>query len=123
VKRKYRILLVEDDPILGPLMVQALAHFEHECVLVTTAEAARECLSQTGRFDVVLLDLQLDGHRSEPVVEDLREKGVALPPIIVLSAQPPQVIQSSVKKVGAKAFLQKPATLPEIEAVIRRAMA
>ncbi len=123
MKRRCRILLVEDDPVLGPLMAQALAHFDHECVLVTTAEAAREHLSQTGRFDAVLLDLQLDGHRSEPVVEELREKGLDLPPIVVLSAQPVDHIQNAVKRVGAKAFLQKPATLEDIEDVVRLAVA
>lgn len=123
MKRRCRILLVEDDPILGPMMAQALAHFEHDCVLVTSAEAARQCLSQPGRFDAVLLDLQLDGHRSEPVVEELREKGLELPPIVVLSAQPIDEIHKAVKKVRAKAFLQKPAALDDIEAVVRRAVA
>jgi DNA-binding response OmpR family regulator len=123
MKRKCRILLVEDDPVLGPMMAQARAHFDHECVLVTTADAARECLSQPGRFDAVLLDLQLNGHRSEPVVEELREKGLKLPPIVVLSAQPVDEIQKAVKKVRAKAYLQKPAALEEIEAIVRRAVA
>ena len=123
MKRKCRILLVEDDPILGPMMVQALEYFNHECVLVTTAEAARDWLSQPGQFDAVLLDLQLQGDRSEPVVEELRDKGLELPPIVVLSAQPVDELQRAVKRVGAKAFLQKPAALHDIEAVVRRAVA
>ena len=123
MKRRCRILLVEDDPILGPMMALALAHFDHDCELVTSADAARECLSQPGQFDAVLLDLQLDGDRSEPVVQELREKGVELPPIVILSAQPVDEIKAAVRKVRAKTFLQKPAALEEIEDVVRRAVA
>jgi CheY-like chemotaxis protein len=120
MKRCWCILLVEDDPVLGPIMFDALKHLGHDSVLATTARSAYHCLARRHTFEIVLLDLQLGGDRSEPVIQKLREGGYDVPTIVILSAQTEAELRTSARAVQARAIVQKPATLREIETVLDR---
>ena len=124
MKRCLRVLLVEDDSVLGPLTIYALDALGHESVLATSTEAAYSCLARSEQsFEVVLLDLQLDSRRSEPVIEALRERGFVVPPIIIVSAQSDDELRRAMRLTQAKAFIQKPASLQQIEHAIAEAVA
>lgn len=123
MKKCWCVLLVEDDPILGPLTFEALNHLGHQAVLASSADAAYVHLARQHRFEIVILDLQLGPERSEPVIQRLRGEGWTLPPILVYSAHPKSELQISVQQTGAAGSIQKPATIQELEESVRVACA
>ena len=123
MKRSLCILLVEDDPALGPMTYHALEHLGHRSVLATTAPIAYGHLSRAHEFHLVLLDLQLGDQRSEPLILQLREEGFIIPTIVIFSAQPMFELQRVQRNIGARSFIQKPASIEEIDLAVDRAVA
>ena len=70
-----RVLLVEDEPIIAMTAEDMLETLG--CVVVLTAATLPEALEAVGRpdFDIVLLDINLNGVESLPVADRLREAG------------------------------------------------
>jgi len=117
-----RILMVEDDHVLGGLICEALQLGGHEAERVPTTESAIGAL--VGRhFDVLLLDLDLGATRGEGLVQRMRNLGETLPPVIIVSGQPLDVISSAARSTDAATFLRKPYTIDELLTAIDEAMA
>ena len=117
-----RFLLVEDDPMIGDSLRDALRAEGHAVDWVRDAEAARAALA-TERFDLVLLDLGLPaGRRSAgsglDVLRDLRGRGDATP-VIVLTARDGPGDKVAGLDAGADDYLVKPFDLDELGARIR----
>ncbi len=124
MKRCICVLVVEDDPILGPMARYALEALGHDSVLATSAGSARHCLTRSNHpFEVVLLDLQLNHERSEPMIEELRKNEFRVPPIIIFSALPEDELRKAMRATDAAGYLQKPASVAEIEQAITAAVA
>jgi CheY-like chemotaxis protein len=70
-----RVLLVEDEPIIAMTAEDMLE--ELGCRTVATAATLAEALDAIERsdFDIVLLDINLNGTESLPVADRLREAG------------------------------------------------
>ncbi|HEX6376409.1 MAG TPA: response regulator [Allosphingosinicella sp.] len=70
-----RVLLVEDEPIIAMTVEDMLE--ELGCTVVATAATLAAALDAVERddFDVVLLDINLNGVESAPVADRLREAG------------------------------------------------
>jgi DNA-binding response OmpR family regulator len=124
MKRCLCVLVVEDDRVLGPLTRYALEALGHKSVLSVTSHSTYGYLTQENHpFEAILLDLQLDYDRSEPLIERLRAEGFLLPPIVVFSAQPTDDLVRAVQRTGAKSFIQKPAAVDDIEKALAAAVA
>ena len=123
MKRSLYILLAEDDPALGPLTFYGLNKLGHRSVLATTIDAVYRYLSEPHAFELVLLDLQLCDQLSEPLILRLRGEGFEKPTIVILSAQPSGALHRVATAIGAHAIVQKPASIEEIDAAIRLAVA
>jgi two-component system KDP operon response regulator KdpE len=117
-----RILIVEDDPALRNSVRSALERSGHEVHSAGDGAAgAREL--QTGRFDVVLLDIGL------PFVDGWEllkaHEGKRLPSVIVISARGEEHDKVRALDMGADDYLAKPfgadELLARIRAVLRRA--
>ena len=103
-----KILIVDDDPDIRPLMRLTLAKLGHETSLAGTgAEGLR--LAESERFDLMVLDLMMpdiDGYevmrrlRTNPDTKDL--------PIIVLTARTQVADYDSAIESGADFYLPKP---------------
>jgi DNA-binding response OmpR family regulator len=72
---------------------------------------ARALLLQSS-FDAMLLDLRLPDGDSAELVAELRARNVALPPIIVLSADASDASRERMFALGARSFLTKPLDVP-----------
>jgi DNA-binding response OmpR family regulator len=116
-KKIRHILLIEDDTALGEASLELLQSHGHDVRWVVNADGGYKALAQK-MFDVVILDLGLGMDNGITLISALRRHGRKLPPLIIFSAQPMQMIREAVEKTGAVVALQKPCTGSMIEEAI-----
>ena len=112
---KPRILLVEDTPDIALWLGTALRQGGMDVSFATDGVQADQCLQGGHGFDAVLLDLQLPGRDGLSVLQALRERGDAVP-VLILTARasvPDRVLGLN---MGADDYLPKPFDLSELEA-------
>src|SRR3954468_4803894 len=120
VEGEMRILMVEDDHVLGGLICDALRLSRHEVRRVPTSESGVGAVLES-RYDVLLLDLDLGMTRGEAMIQRVRNLGERLPPIVIWSGQPLSVLTDAATTTGAAAVLRKPCTVDELLAAIDQA--
>lgn len=123
-----QILIVEDHPESLELMQMIL---ELEGYQVQTAETGRDAVETVTtasadeasdfHLDLILLDLRLPDMNGVEVVKELQENLPEVPPVIILSADPPQSLKEAARSVGATA-LRKPFEFDDLVQAIRRAL-
>ncbi|MFL5427797.1 MAG: response regulator [Myxococcales bacterium] len=112
-----RILLVEDDAMLGAAVRSALAKAGHAVDWVQEGSAAD--LAVAGEpYDVVLLDIGLPDKSGLDVLRDLRRRGLRIP-VLILTAQDAVRERVAGLDAGADDYLVKPFDLDELAARIR----
>lgn len=120
-----RILLVEDDPVLGRTMAQGLEKAGHRVELARTVEEAQHWWAVQG-FDAVLLDLNLPHAASTrsglgsglTALRVARARGDRTP-VLILSARDSTEERIAGLDAGADDYLGKPYELKEVEARLR----
>lgn len=117
-----RLLLVEDDPKLGPRLRQDLRHAGY-AVDLTDNGIDGEFQGSEEPYDAVILDLGLPGRSGLEVLSNWRKAGNALP-VIVLTARDAWHERVDGLKAGADDYLGKPFHLEELlarlDALLRR---
>ena len=117
-----RILLVEDDTMIGDSVRSALKHEGFAVDWVRDGRAAQTTLA-TERFDLVLLDLGLPQVSGLDVLRALRTQKDATP-VIIVTARDDLASRVAGLDAGADDYLVKPFELEELtarmRAVIRR---
>ena len=112
-----RILLVEDDAVLGRVMQRSLSDAGHRVDLAVTLSEARHFWSvQT--FDAVLLDLNLPDGNGLAALREARARRDATP-TLVLTARNRTDERIAGLDAGADDYLGKPFELAEVEARLR----
>lgn len=111
-----RLLLVEDDPQLGPVMSQVLDEV-YEVTLVADGGDALE-LAGSRVFDVMVVDRRLPTVDGVTVVETLRRAGTNIPMLILTALG---TVQDKVRGLdaGANDYLVKPFEFDELFARLR----
>lgn len=107
--QRARILIAEDTPINQELMVTLLKKAGHEVELVTNGEAALDAVRR-GRFDLVLMDLQLprmDGFAATRAIRAL-EGNKGRIPVIALTARASSKDVEECLAAGMNDHLPKP---------------
>jgi two-component system response regulator QseB len=112
-----RILLVEDDRMIGDTLRAALRLDGHAVDWVRDAAAAQATLASE-RFDVVLLDLGLPKGDGLDVLRELRARHDSTP-VIVLTARDALGDRVAGLDAGADDYLVKPFEMDELNARIR----
>lgn len=112
-----RILLVEDDELLGEGTRKGLAQDGYTVDWVKDGAQADEAL-RTEKFDLVVLDIGLPKISGISVLQNLRERGDSTP-VLILTAR--ESIEDRVKGLdsGADDYLTKPYDLHELQARLR----
>ena len=117
-----RVLLVEDDPMIGQAIEQGLADAAHAVDWVKTGEQGRAALALS-RYDLLLLDLGLLDIDGTQVLRSVRRQDENLP-ILVITARHHVDTRVEVLDFGADDYLVKPFELKELlarmRAVLRR---
>ncbi|HEY4638158.1 MAG TPA: response regulator transcription factor [Burkholderiales bacterium] len=112
-----RILLVEDDELLGAGVRDALERARHGLEWVRDGRQALAAL-RAGAFDLVLLDLGLPGMDGLEVLGTLRAGGGATP-VLVLTARDTAPQRVAGLDAGADDYLVKPFDVDELLARVR----
>ena len=118
-----RLLLVEDDALLGDGIHAGLKLADHAVDWVRDGEAAHLALLDH-EYDACVLDLGLPKRDGLSVLKALRERGSRLP-VLVLTARDASADKVAGLDAGADDYLTKPFDLPELlarlRALVRRA--
>jgi len=111
-----RLLLVEDDPQLGPLMIRVLSETYDAELIVDGHDALDKALEH--RFDVLVVDRRLPGIDGVSIVETLRRSGMTTPMLILTALG---TVQDKVRGLdaGANDYLVKPFDFDELFARLR----
>ena len=111
-----RVLLVEDDYVLGEAVREHVASLGHGVDWMKRLDDAREALA-TVAYELVLLDLNLPDGRGLDLLRELRRQG-ADAPVIILTAQDQIAARIEGLNSGADDYLVKPFDLSELSARI-----
>jgi two-component system, OmpR family, response regulator len=118
-----KLLLVEDNPRLGPMLARGLRNEGHVVELVDRGEAALDATALTA-FDAIILDLMLPDIDGFGVLDRLRRGGNATP-VLMLTARDQLADRVTGLDKGADDYLTKPFELDELlarlRALVRRA--
>jgi two-component system response regulator QseB len=112
-----RLLLVEDDSMIGEAVRAGLKREDFTVDWVGSAEAAQAVLG-TEPFELLLLDLGLPGGDGLGLLKALRAAGSGLP-VLILTARDAVADRVAGLDAGADDYLVKPFALDELAARIR----
>lgn len=115
-----RVLLVEDDPILGDGLVTAMRSAGYTVDWLKDGKQALQAL-QTESLDLVVLDLGLPGLDGLDVIKHSRKQDVETP-ILILTARDTINDRITGLDLGADDYLTKPFDLGELLARTRSLM-
>lgn len=112
-----RVILVEDDELLGDGVKNGLAHVGYTVDWVKDGTAARHAIL-TEHFDVIVLDLGLPKLSGLELLKEVRDEGIVTP-VLILTAR--DSVEDRVRGLdsGADDYLTKPFDLDELNARIR----
>lgn len=109
-----RILLVEDDTILGAAVRDHIIADGHSVDWVTRLDEAQAHLD-SAPYELVLLDLMLPDGQGIPFLREMRRKG-SVTPVIILTALDQISDRIAGLNAGADDYLTKPFDLAELSA-------
>jgi DNA-binding NtrC family response regulator len=117
--RTIRVLVVDDDNVLRKVITEQLSRSDFQA---TPAAGAREALQLLGDadYDVVLLDIRMPDMTGLDALQEIR-KLEDPPEVVMLTADTSLSTGIEAMRHGAYDYLTKPATLDEMEAVLRKA--
>ena len=119
MSRKIRVMVVDDDAVLRKLVSDQVARMGFDSAAAASGEEALDALSKSD-FDVVLLDIRMPGLSGLDALREIRRLEDP-PEVIMLTADTSLGTGLEAMRLGAYDYLTKPATLDEIEAVVRKA--
>lgn len=111
-----RVLVVEDEPLVGEVLHDSLTHLGHQPQVVPSAEDALTRLASE-RPDVIFLDVKLPGISGTDFLQlrPIREYGV---PIVAMSGVASEREVEDCLRHGAVDFMAKPITLDRLRRVL-----
>ncbi len=112
-----RILIVEDDPLLGDGLAAGLRQAGFAVDWLKDGESADLAL-KTENFDLVVLDLGLPRLAGLDVLKKLRARGSSMP-VLILTARDATSDKVAGLDSGADDYLVKPVDLDELAARVR----
>jgi DNA-binding NtrC family response regulator len=114
---QFKILVVDDEPILRDSLEVALGTSGYEVLTARTGEEGFERFCKDNP-DLVLLDHWLPGMNGDEVLRKMKEEKPEIP-IIIMTAQGSIKLAVNSMKMGAFDFLVKPFELEQVEALIK----
>lgn len=112
-----RLLIIEDDHVLGPALQDFLQAQGYQTQLITRGD---QLLSQLEHYpaDLLVLDLNLPGKSGLEVLRELRQHGHEVP-VLILTARDALEDRVAGLDAGADDYVTKPFELAELAARVR----
>jgi DNA-binding response OmpR family regulator len=104
-----RVLIVEDEPLIGMMLEEALNDLGCEIVAVTHNVRTAMAYASEADLDVAVLDVNLNGQASYPVAAILSNRRV---PFLFVTGYGPENIESTYRSAPV---LEKPVTTSELK--------
>lgn len=117
---KFKILIIDDEPIIRQSLEMALESSGYEVLSTQTGEEGLEVFEKEAP-DLVLLDHWLPGINGDQVLMRIRERSPEIP-VIIMTAQGSIELAVNLMKIGAFDFLVKPFDLSKVEETIERGL-
>lgn len=117
MKRKMRVLIVEDDALLGDGLSQGLKQLGFAVDWFRTVRSAQQALEEAP-YDAIVLDLGLPDEDGMDGLVTWRTKGYATP-VLILTARDSLENRVAGLDAGADDYLVKPVALDELAARLR----
>ncbi|MDQ3908646.1 MAG: response regulator, partial [Acidobacteriota bacterium] len=117
--KKISVLVVDDDPLLRKLVTDQLSRSGFDAASAPSGEEALSSLQATD-YDVVLLDIRMGGMSGLDTLREIKRLDDS-PEVVMLTADTSLGTGLEAMRLGAYDYLTKPATLDEMEAVVRKA--
>ena len=111
-----RILIAEDDPLVGSLLETGLGAAGLSTFLVDDGEQA-EYYGLTDEFDLLILDMSLPARDGFRVLQELRSRGKTMPVMVLTGRSERDVVICL--EAGANDYLRKPFQFDELLARVR----
>ena len=117
---QFRVLVVDDEPILRNSLELALKTSGYEVLTARTGEEGLEFFQKEAP-DLIILDHWLPGINGDEVLRQIKEKDSDTP-VIVMTAQGSIEMAVHLMKMGAFDFLVKPFDLDQVEDLIKKGL-
>ncbi len=117
-----RILIAEDDPIIGLALAERVRSLGHEPIGPVTDGAQAVATAAATLPDLYLFDIEmpvLDGLRA---ASELTARGLRRPVVVVTGVDDPELVERAIGS-GVGAYLTKPIDSPQLDAALRLAAA
>ncbi|MGZ3494542.1 MAG: sigma-54-dependent transcriptional regulator, partial [Thermodesulfobacteriota bacterium] len=116
----FKILVVDDEPILRESLEIALKTSNYDVITARTGEEGLERFKKENP-DLVLLDHWLPGINGDEVLRRIKEEDSNIP-VIIMTAQGSIEMAVNSMKMGAFDFLIKPFDLEQVEDLIKKGL-
>ena len=119
--RPMQVLVAEDNAVNQVLIESILRHLGHQPVVVANGAEAVQRL-QEGRFDIVLMDMQMpevDGLEATRRIRALGDAAARVP-VVAMTANARDEDRQACMAAGMNAFLSKPIDFDELAHTLRR---
>ena len=110
-----RALVVEDEVLVGMMIEEMLRDLGYEIAGLSTHLDHALTLARTARFDVALLDINLNGRQSFPIADAVRARGL---PFLFATGYGSRIVPEPYRDAP---ILQKPFSLEELKGALQRA--
>ncbi|MFO8068340.1 MAG: ATP-binding protein, partial [Bacteroidales bacterium] len=117
--KNLKILFAEDKLTNQKVVKLMLNHLGHEVEMATNGREAVEKFKQ-GKFDLVIMDIQMPVMDGITATNLLKEKYDKLPPIVGLSANAFEGDREKYMKLGMDEYMTKPFTIDDFNALFDR---
>jgi two-component system, OmpR family, response regulator len=107
-----KVLVIEDDAIIGRALAQGLQEADHECELVTNGRVGLT-RAQTQAADAIVLDLALPELGGMQLLQQLRAQGIDTP-VLILTSLGSVDDRVAGLEAGGDDYLVKPFAFPEL---------
>lgn len=115
------VLLVEDDELIGKLLVFILQRDGYQVEWLKDGQQAQELVLSGREFSAVVLDLMLPFFDGLFLLELIRNQStMAMVPVLILTSKMGEEDIALALKKGADDYLVKPFQPPELSARLRR---
>ena len=112
-----KILLMEDDPVLGDIVTDYLQNF-YETDRAFDSEEAQEFIDE-GHYDLFIFDINVPGKSGVELLEELRSFNDTTPAIIITAYADTKHLKESFD-AGAHDYIRKPFELEELKLRIEK---